>query len=295
MKTVILGVALVLSMGASVYFYSSGDGASTELRSVNEQLSSEVEDLKKENDRLLSLRKRSEGEVKLLNAKVSALENLVKKASEVKKAKLDEVVAKEEVLVEEQAEISSAEKQRKAQMKKFLLKEIDKNYASLFEGMSLDEDLINSIKGKLLERDSEIVSAVFKSILQSLPTAEGQTQEQALAKSILDSIEKANAEISLDLGDSFSEFQEQEKRDFTLKELSNFEGILGENALGDQQRLGLNDLMSEHHNSVLQNVASGETTFKQADQKLVEQSSEYLSTDQQKSLSNYLKMKRGGN
>ncbi len=53
--------------------------------------------------------------------------------------------------------------------------------------------------------------------------------------------------------------------------------------------------MFEHHNSVLQNVASGETTFKQADEKLVERSSVYLNADQQKSLSNYLKMKRGGN
>ena len=295
MKIVILIFALVLSMGAAVYFYSAGDGASKELMSVNDQLSSEVEQLKKENDRLLSLRKKSEGEVKLLNSKVSALENLVEKASEVKKEKLDSVVEKEEVLLEEQPKVSDAEKQRSAQMKKFLLKEIDKNYSSLFEELGLSEVLVDSITEKLVERDSEIVSAVFKSILQSLPTEEGQTQEQALAKSILDSIEKANSEISLDLGDSFGEFREQEKRAYTLKELSNFEGVLGEASLGDEQRLGLNDLMFEHHNSVLQNVASGETTFKQADQNLVEKSSEYLNADQQKSLGNYLKMKRGGN
>lgn len=97
------------------------------------------------------------------------------------------------------------------------------------------------------------------------------------------------------MGSTFNEFREMEQRGFTLRELSKFEGMLSEGSLGDTQRLGLNDLMFEHHNSVLQDVAAGESTFKEADQKLVDKSGQYLNKDQQKSLETYLKMKRGGN
>ena len=295
MKSFLISFIVLASIGSAAYFYSMSSNPDEQAQLQNEKYSQEIEKLKAENERLLALKKKSELAVQNLEKKVSSLEDLMNKSKELRKS---EFAAQEKTSVEPEAEKeveeSPAEKKRKAQMKKFLLKEIEKNYAALFEEMNFSDDIIASVKEKLLERDSEIVSAVFKSILQSLPTEEGQTQEQALAKSILDSIEKANAELALDLGDSFGEFREQEKIGFTLKELSNFEGVLGENTLGEEQRLGLNDLMFEHHNSVLQNVAAGETTFKEADEKLVEKSAEYLNETQQKSLSNFLKMKRGG-
>ena len=294
MKVGILIIALLCSTSAAVYFYNVG---ATESPNDNSKLLAEVERLKKDNERLANLNKGMEKKLSKLETKTASLEELVVKTAEVKRDKKKEAEAleKTEEVQEEEPELSPREQERRAQMQKFLMREIEKNYASVFESMNLSEDMIAGLKDKLVERDSEIVSAVFKSILQSLPTEEGQTQEQALAKSILDSIEKTNTEIASDLGDAFGEFREQEQRGYTLRELSNFEGILGDNSLGDEQRVGLNDLMYEHHNSVLQSVAAGETTFKQADESLVEKSSEFLNEDQRKSLSSYLKMKRGGN
>lgn len=297
MKTVVLSICLVLSTGAAIYFYSSSDNNSF-LKDENDKLTSKAISLEKEIDQLTSQNKKAELDIEQLNKEVVSLKDLLKKVKEVK-AETQAVVEVEKPKTADVSEtkpvMSKMEEERRAQMKKFLSKEIDKNYTDIFDKMGFSDAEIASIKEKLLNRDSEIVSAIFKSILQSLPTEEGQTQEQALAKSILDSIEKTNAELSLEMGSTFNEFREMEQRGFTLRELSKFEGMLSDGSLGDTQRLGLNDLMFEHHNSVLQDVAAGESTFKEADQKLVEKSGQYLNKDQQKSLENYLKMKRGGN
>ena len=300
MKTAVLTIAFILSSGAALYFYNaSGSNGSSELLKENEALSAKVMQLEKQNQQLKSDKRKSELQLSQLEKKVTSLEKLVDKVSEVKIEQAEKSVQEKSTaeIVEEKVEeeLSEAELNRRKQLQKFLSKEIDKNYKDLFESMGFSEEEIANIKSKLLERDTDIVSAVFKSIMQSLPTEEGQTQEQALAKSILDSIEKTNAELAIDLGDSFGEFREQEKIGFTLKELGNFEGMLAGDPLGDEQRQELNSLMFEHHNSVLQNVASGATTFKQADEELVKKSGEYLNPDQQKTLSNFLKMKRGGN
>lgn len=297
MKTVVLSICLVLSTGAAIYFYSSSDNNSF-LKDENDKLTSKAISLEKEIDQLTSQNKKAELDIEQLKKEVVSLKDLLKKVKEVK-AETQAVVEVEKPKTADVSEtkpvMSKMEEERRAQMKKFLSKEIDKNYTDIFDKMGFSDAEIASIKEKLLNRDSEIVSAIFKSILQSLPTEEGQTQEQALAKSILDSIEKTNAELSLEMGSTFNEFREMEQRGFTLRELSKFEGMLSDGSLGDTQRLGLNDLMFEHHNSVLQDVAAGESTFKEADQKLVEKSGQYLNKDQQKSLENYLKMKRGGN
>lgn len=297
MKTVVLSICLALSTGAAIYFYSSSDNNAF-LKNENDKLTSKAISLEKEIDDLTSKNKKAELEIEQLQKEVSSLKDLMKKVKEVK-AEAQTAVKTEKTktaeVPEEKPVMSKMEEERRAQMKKFLSKEIDKNYTEIFDKMGLSDAEIASIKEKLLDRDSEIVSAIFKSILQSLPTEEGQTQEQALAKSILDSIEKTNAELSLEMGSTFNEFREMEQRGFTLRELSKFEGMLSEGSLGDTQRLGLNDLMFEHHNSVLQDVAAGESTFKEADQKLVDKSGQYLNKDQQKSLETYLKMKRGGN
>lgn len=297
MKTVVLSICLVLSTGAAIYFYSSSDNNSF-LKDENDKLTSKAISLEKEIEELTSKNKRAELDIEQLKKEVGSLKDLLKKVKEVKaetKAVVEVEKPKTADVSEKKPVMSKMEEERRAQMKKFLSKEIDKNYTDIFDKMGLSDAEIASIKDKLLNRDSEIVSAIFKSILQSLPTEEGQSQEQALAKSILDSIEKTNAELSLEMGSTFNEFREMEQRGFTLRELSKFEGMLSDGSLGDTQRVGLNDLMFEHHNSVLQDVAAGESTFKEADQKLVEKSGQYLNKDQQKSLENYLKMKRGGN
>ncbi|MCM8526411.1 MAG: hypothetical protein NE327_07845 [Lentisphaeraceae bacterium] len=294
MKIFALSTALILSMATTFYFYSvSLDSNSNSILDENENLSARIVELEKENEALKAKNKTYELKQQQLKDKAASLEKLLKKVNEVKSETESNPVVKLEVQ-NEAPQMSEEEQKRREQLKKFLGKEIDKNYAAIFSDMGLSEGEIEQIKKRLLERDTEIVGAVFKSILQSLPTEEGQTQEQALAQSILDSIEKTNKELAVDMGDSFAEFQQMEQKSFTLRELSKFEGLLPENSLADEQKVRLNDLMFDHHNSVLQSVSAGETTFKQADEELVNKSSQFLDADQQKSLSNYLKMKRGG-
>lgn len=299
MKTVLLSICFLVSMGAAVYFYTSGNNSgSSSLLAENEALKLDLLEASKEREVLQGMLKSKDQDFEQLSKKVDSLEALLKKASEVKKdaeLKSPQQVGVEGADKEEEKEPSPAEKKRIAQLQKFLGKEIDKNYAGIFQDLGLNEDEIAQIREKLLGRDTEIVSAVFKSIMQSLPTEEGQTQEQALAQSILESIETTNKDLALDLGDSFDAFRLQEQQGFTLRELGNFEGMLSASPLGDDQRVGLNDLMFEHHNSVLQDVAAGNTTFKKADEELVKNSAEFLNEDQQKTLSSYLKLKRGGN
>ena len=193
MKTVLLSIGFLISSGLSVYFYTSKDTSANN----DEGLANKVLELEKENSSLKSERKKSEVKLEMLESKISSLEKLVEKVGEVKKEK-EEKAQKEKVepikdRSEEKAEpLSPAEERRKEQLKKVLSREIDKNYAALFESMDLNDEMIASIKEKLLDRDTEIVSAIYRSVLQALPTEEGQTQEQALAKSILDSIEKTN-------------------------------------------------------------------------------------------------------
>ena len=165
----------------------------------------------------------------------------------------------------------------------------------LFKSMNLSDEEKDLVKGTLVKRNSQMAQIFMKGFTKSLEVKDGETQEQALARNLLSTIQEHEGVLKSDIGDSYSEFQKKEKESYANQQLSEYKRMLkGDSQLSEEQERYLGDILTASNDSILQDVSSGDATFKDAHEALVETSSESLSESQRKSLSRYFKFKRGG-
>ena len=298
MKTAVLGIFAAASFAAAVYFYSVSSGLEAELQKVKDEnaaagkLKNEKQTVQTKKTEILL--KQREKEVARLEEEVDKLSGRISEQARENREEIKKIIAKKEA--GEEIELPEAEEKEKTSsfLKPFLQKEIEKNYGKLFSSLNLSDDELAVVKKMLLDRDLEITDVIFKSMANNLELNEGETNEQGIARLLLESIENTEAQIKEELGDDFPEFSEQEKMIYVWKDIEELHKSLGEeNYFNREQKENMAEIIRTHNDTVLQEVAEGSLTFEQADERLVKQSSEHLNETQIKAFSAYLRRKRG--